>query len=812
MSEGNGARNGARNGRWVGTSVPRKEDRPLVGGHGSFADDATAPGVLHCAILRSPHAHARIISVDCSAARTRPGVVAALSGTEALQYWGQLPGTLQLPGLNLPTSYGLAVDKVVFQGEPVAVVVAESRYLAEDALDAIQVAYEPLPVVMDVDAALGTHRSPSEAQPLIYEEWGTNVQLKFEFEYGDVEKVLASAHVVVRDRIGTHRYGAMPLEPRAVLAEFNPETRQLVARLSTQVPHQARALIAEVFGLPESNIRIISGNVGGGFGAKLGVSGEVIPILMSIVTGRPVKWAETRGEWMLGAAAGSRGYVHDMELGFDSEGRLLAVRDRFTADVGCDSAVRGIGLGAVVVGALYVPGPYRVPAFAVEANAVVTNKTPYDAYRGYGKDLSNMPMERMMDRGAEALGLDRVEIRRRNLLDEFPYEMASGPIIENGSFHECLTLLTDVMDLPALQARQEAARQDGRYLGIGLVSRLEPSAGAIPMSIVSGVETATVRLHPDGTVMALTGIQPIGQSVETTYAQVVADELGVSPDEVRMVYGDTDSVPFGMGSYASRGATFGVTAVYEAAKEVRRKLLKVAANLLEADVSDVVLEDGHFGIRGDAGSRRPIRDATQAAYFYPGPYYLLPDEAVPTLEATHVYTNPAVRATPDEHGRIAIYPTHGSGAEGALVEVDPETGQVVVERIWLVSDAGNLINPGVVDSQVIGSTVQAYGGAMTEQLEYDDAGNMLVRTLGDYQIPTFGSAPVIESHHIETPSPITPLGTKGVGEGGQIGTAPVLMAAIEDALRPFGVKVNSTPLTPERVLALIEAAEVPVPA
>jgi carbon-monoxide dehydrogenase large subunit len=805
--------NGARDGRWVGTSVPRKEDRPLVGGHGLFADDATAPGMLHCAILRSPHAHARITSVDCSAARSRPGVVAALSGAEALEYWGPIPPTLQLPGLKLPTCYGLAVDHVVYQGEPVAVVVAESRYQAEDALEAIEVEYEPLPVVTDVESAVGGQHAPFGAPPpLVYEQWGDNVQLKYEFQYGAVDEAMASAHVVVRDRIGTHRYGAMPLEPRVVLAEFDRESRRLVARLSTQMPHQARALIAEVFSLPESNVRILTGNVGGGFGSKLSIAGEVIPILMAIVTGRPVKWAETRGEWMVGAAAGSRGYVHDMEVALDSDGRLLAVRDRFTADVGCDSAVRGIGLGAVVVGALYVPGPYRVPAFAVEATSVVTNKTPYDAYRGYGKDLANMPMERMMDRAAEALGLDRVEIRRRNLVDQFPYEMASGPIIENGSFHECLKVLTDVMDLPALAVRQKAARAEGRYLGIGLVSRLEPSAGAIPMSIVSGVETATVRLHPDGTVMALSGIQPIGQSVETTYAQVVADQLGVSPADVRMVFGDTDAVPFGMGSYASRGATFGVTAVYEAAKEVRRKLLKVAANLLEADESDVELVDGHFGIRGDADSRRPIRDATQAAYFYPGPYYLLPGEAVPTLEATHVYTNPAVRVTPDEHGRIHIYPTHGSGAEGAVVEVDPETGQVSVERIWLVSDAGRIINPGVVDSQVIGSTVQAFGGAMTERLEYDDDGNMLVRTLGDYSIPTFGSAPVVESHHLETPSPITPLGTKGVGEGGQIGTAPVLMAAIEDALRPFGVKVNTTPLTPERVLAMLQAAEVPVTA
>jgi carbon-monoxide dehydrogenase large subunit len=796
-----------QSGEWLGARVPRREDAPLVTGHALFAADQDDPRTLHCAILRSPYAHARIRSVDCSGARHAQGVVAALSGREALAYWGELPPAMQFPGMRLPTAHGLAVDKVVFQGEPVAVVVAESRYLAEDALDQIAVEYERLPVVAGVADALGVeHGGTVESPALIYDDWGDNVQLEFVFEHGGVDDVFASAPVVVRDTFAVHRHGAMPLEPRAVFAQFDPLQKRLSVRMSVQNPHQARSTLAQTFGLPESDIKVLATNVGGGFGSKLGASAEVVPVLMSIVTGRPVKWAETRGEWLLGGPGGSRGYSHDIELALTEDGEILGVRDRLVCDVGCDSAVRAVGGGAPLVGSLYVPGPYRVPSYGVRTLMVVSNKPPYEAYRGYGKDLSNMPMERILDRAAERLGMDPVELRRRNLLDTFPHTLPSGPIIENGSFLECLDLLVETMDLPRLREEQARARMDGRHLGIGVVGRLEPSAGAIPGSIASGVESASVRLHPDGTVTAMTAIQPIGQGVETTYAQVVAHGLGTTPDQVRISFGDTDVVPFGMGSYASRGATFGVTAVFEAAKEVHRKVVLVASRLMEVDPDDISVVNGVASVRGTDRSVT-LQEVAQAAYYFPGPYYMLPGEAAPTLEADYVYTNPAVRVTPDEFGRIHIYPTHGSGAAGAVVEVDPATGQVEVRRIWMVSDSGRIINPQVAEGQMIGSTVQALGGVMTEQLPYDSEGNLLVRTLSDYQLPTFLSAPVVETAHIETPSPITPLGTKGLGEGGQIGTAPVVMAAVEDALRPARVRVNSTPLTPERVLAMIEEAE-----
>jgi carbon-monoxide dehydrogenase large subunit len=414
-----------------------------------------------------------------------------------------------------------------------------------------------------------------------------------------------------------------------------------------------------------------------------------------------------------------------------------------------------------------------------------------------------------MDTAAEALDMDPIEIRRRNLVTEYPYTMCTGPILESGSFVECLDLLEEKMDLPALRAEQERARADGRHVGVALVTTLEPSAGAIPMSMFAGYETATVRLHPDGTATLLSGLQPIGQGIQTSYAQVVADCLGLSPDDVKVRWGDTDVIPYGLGAYASRGATFGVSAAMQAGMEVRRKLLIAAGVLLEAAPEDIELGDGHVAIKGAPDTRRPIAEVTTATYFFPGPYAMLPGEKDAVLEANSVYTNPNVTWLPDEHGRVRIYPTHASGAMGAQVEVDVETGQVVVDRIWYVHDAGRIINPGIAEGQLIGSTIQAFGGTMFEQYAYGEDGRTLTRTLTDYQLPNGASIPEIELFHIENPSPVTPLGTKGLGEGGHIGVGAVLLAAVEDALRPYGVKVRDTPLTPNRVLDLIETGAAP---
>jgi carbon-monoxide dehydrogenase large subunit len=786
---------------WIGAAVNRQEDPRLVTGTGLFADDVSPPGVLHCAILRSPHPHARILSIDASRARALPGVAVVITGAEALEYWEPVGQTFEVNGMRVPAVYGLAVGKAVFEGEPVVAVAAENRYLAEDALELIDVEYEVLDPVMDPlppDA-------PGAGDP-IYDDWPDNVQLAFAFTQGDPDAAFAQADLVVSETVTVHRYSAVPLEARAVVADFDAEARTLTVRASTQVPHQSRTQYARIFGLPESAVTVYAHDVGGGFGSKLTVEGDVIPVLLSVVSGRPVKWAETREEWLLSAPTGSRDYVHRGQLALRADGTILGLRDRLLCDFGCDAAVRTSGSAALLVGGVYAPGPYRIDHYEFDGLGLVTNKSPYGAYRGYGKDVANQLIERLIDTAAAELAIDPVELRRRNLVDEFPHQLCTGPVIENGSFRSCLDRLAEEMDLDELRRDQAEARARGRHIGIGVVSVLEPSGGAFPMSLFTGFETASVRLHADGTATALTGMQAIGQGIQTSYAQVVADAVGITPGDVTVVWGDTKTVPHGQGSWASRGATYGVSAAYDAGLEVRRKLLRVAAQLLEADPEELDVRDGEVWVTDEPSRRVTVAAVADAAYFSPGPYAVLPDERIPMLEASAVAVNPEVSWTPDERGRVRLYPTHGSGAIGCRVEVDAGTGQVVVDRIWVVADAGRLINPRIVAGQVRGSAVQAFGGTMFEQVAYGAEGRLLTRTLTDYQLPNHASVPDVHVLHLETPSPITRLGTKGVGEGAHIGVGAALLSAVEDALRPFGVKVLSTPMTPRRVWELIDGA------
>ncbi|MGF6916089.1 carbon-monoxide dehydrogenase large subunit [Paraburkholderia sp. 40] len=788
---------------WVGRPIPRQEDERLVTGTGLFADDVEPPGALHCAILRSPHPHARIVSVDVSRARAIPGVAIAISGAEAREHWTPLPATFSLPGIVIPTVYGLAVDKVVYEGEPVAAVAAIDRYLAEDALEAIEVVYEVLePVALDPEEAIDWGKGPSPVSTKVYENWPDNVQLRYDFSIGDVDGAFARADTIVKARVAVHRYSAMPLEPRAVVAEFEPARRSLTVRLATQIPHQMRSLFAQMFRLPESSVRVLATDVGGGYGSKAQPDADVVPILLSMLAARPVKWAETREEWLLAAPVGSRSYVHRGELALRSDGTILGMRDRLLIDLGCDGVARANGAAGAIIGAIYAPGPYLVDAYEVSARGLLTTKAPYGAYRGMGKDIANQVIERLMDKAAAALNIDPVELRRRNLPVSFPHQICTGPVIESGSFAACLDLLCKRMSLPDLREQQQQAHAEGRYLGFGVVSTLEPSGGAIPMSIFSGIESATVRLHPDGTATALTGMQSIGQGIETTYAQVVADCLGLEPGDVRMRWGDTESVPYGQGAFASRGATFGVGAIHKAATEVRQKLAMAAGIALDAAPQHIELADGVAWVRNTDKAMR-IAEVARRTYFEPGPYAMLPGVSDPLLEASATYASPDVNWVPDEFGRLRLYPTHACGAIGCLVEVDARTGQVEVRKIWVAHDAGRLINPGIVDNQLRGSAVQALGGTLLEQIVHDEASRLLTRTLGDYQIPHIATVPEIDVLHIETPSPLTPLGTKGVGEGCHIGLGAALLSAVEDALRPFRAEVLETPLTPPRVLALI---------
>lgn len=785
---------------WVGRSIPRHEDHRLVTGRGHFAADFDHPRQLHCAIVASPHARARIRSVDLAPALAMPGVGVAISGADAKAHWGPLPACFEGFGIRLPEFYALAVDRVCYCGEPVAAVAAEDPYLAQDAARAIRVDYEELPPILSIDAALA-----DSGAELVHPTWPDNRQLEWDFRFGDVDGLFASAKHRVRAEVRAHRYSAVPLEARALLAEYDAADKSLRVRLSTQIPHQARTIFASIFGLPEPQVRVLSEDVGGGFGNKLQVDIEPIPILLSILSARPVKWVERRSEWMASAPA-SRDFVHQLEGAFDETGRLRALRATLRGDLGCDGAVRTGGSGAFVVAGTYTPGTYDIDAYEVRVECAVTNKAPYGAYRGYGKDIANLGIERLFDAASQELEIDGVELRRRNLIDRYPYEMVTGPVIESGSLKTCLDRIVRAMDLPTLREEQSRARSEGRYLGLGVVSVLEPSAASIPMSMFNGYESATVRVSPSGDVSVLTGMQHIGQGVETAMAQVVADAIACRPDQVHVRWGDTDVVPYGLGAYSSRGATYGVSAAHEAATAVRKKLHTAAANLLESDEGTLEAGDGFYWVRGEPERRLSIAEIARAVYFFPGPYTVLPGVPNPTLEASHAWTNPQVSWVPDAHGRLRVYPSHASGAQGAWVEVDIETGQVTTHRLWISHDAGKVIHPRIVEGQIIGGTIQGYGGVMMEELRYDEHGRFQSTTLGDYGLPTILSAPPVEVLHGEVPSPVTPLGTKGVGEAGCIGTPTVMMQAIEDALAPLGVKLYDSPLSPERLLAAIDEA------
>lgn len=788
--------------RKVGQPLARREDARIVMGGGRYVDNFSTPSDLHLAVVRSTRAHARILGVDTTQARRSPGVVLTLTGAEALAHWQPIWPTVTLEGTRLPRRHAMAAARTVFVGEPLALVVAATAAQAEDAAARVHVDYADLPVNTDpglaADVAAG-------GDALLYPDWQTNLQSEYHFAMGDVDACFASADLVLDETLSSHRYGAMPLETRVTHAAYDPREQTLTVRASTQVPHQMRLYFSKVFGIPESRIRILAGDVGGAFGAKLAVDTEHLVVLASKLLGRPVKWFESRSEWMAAGPA-ARDFRTRVRAAFRRDGTLLALETDVLADMGCDGAERACGFGMPVNSGIYAPGPYKVSVYRSRVRCVVTNKAPYSAYRGYGKDLANLYLERLLDLAADRLGLDPVAVRRLNLLDRYPHQLCTGPVIENGSLREALALLVERMDLPALRARQAAARQEGRHLGFAVASYLEPSGFAFPGSSFQNYESATVRVAADGSVQVMTGIQNIGQGIETSYAQVAADVLGCRVGDVQIAWGDTTAIPFGSGTYASRGAMYAVGAIVNAAAIVRARLLAGAAQLLQCAAGELTIEDGEI-FRPGWDARCSVAEVAHAAYVQPGAEIILAEADAPLLEATATYRHPQINWQPDELGRVQVYPSHPGGASGALVEVDPLTGRVDVLKVWVVSDHGVVLNPLLLEGQTRGAVVQQIGGTLYEALAYDAAGVPRARTLKDYGMPTVWAAPEIDLAHLETPSPATRIGAKGGGENGCIATSTVLMGAVEDALRPWGVKVMDSTLTPARVFDLIAQAQ-----
>jgi carbon-monoxide dehydrogenase large subunit len=784
----------------VGERVPRVEDQRLLRGAGAFLGDIERPGLKHLAVLRSPLAHARIRSIDVSAAATLPGVRHVVVGSE-------LAGSVQamshllpmIPTLQQIVWYPLAVGKVRFVGEPVAAVVADSRYIAEDALELIDVDYEELPVVVDALAAM------AEGAPRLYDDWPGNTLLWMPGANGDVEAAFSAADGVLSQRFVHHRVMGLPLEGHGALGEYDADTGRLLLWASTQSPHFLRSVLADVTGLSAARVRVIAPDMGGGFGNKAHMMREeVLVACVALRVPYPVVWQQDRVE-NLTASLHSREQVHDVEVAYRADGKVLGLRARLVADIG-NPEVYPLGCAPAIVTTSLMTGAYDIQDYAFELHCVATSKCPMGGYRGYGQPQAIFTIERVMDLLAERLGLDPVEIRRRNLIPDAPrpYVSATGAVYDVGSLSGQLTQLLEAGDHAGMIARRDAARAEGRLAGVGIAQLVEPTAPNLHALAgrFGAYEMAMCVVQPDGHVNVAVGTKSQGQGHQTVYAQVVSEVLGVEVGDVDVRDGDTTLVPFGTGTWGSRSAVMGGGAVMKAALEVRDKMTRIAAHLLQAEPGEVKIEDGMF--RVDTERAVPFAQIASAAYFHT---FLLPPAVDPGLAALVAYDTFNTSPFPDEQGHLNVAATYSTAAALCAVEVDRNTGRVQIHDVTIVHDCGTVINPMILDGQIHGAFAQAVGATLFEELVYDANGQPLTSTLLDYAIPAFGDVPKPRIVHRETPSP-TLGGFRGAGEGPIIVTPAMIANAVHDALRPVGVTVTQTNLSPPRVRALLRAAGV----
>jgi aerobic carbon-monoxide dehydrogenase large subunit len=771
--------------RYIGERVLRNEDARLLTGRALFVDDVQLPGMLHVAFVRSMYAHARIRRVDASAARQRPGVIAVYTAGDLGAYWQ--PGPLLVPPPPIPnlvfhprTQVPLAKDKTRHVGEPIAMVVAESRYLAEDALADVEVDAEPLDAVVDLDAAL------APGAPLVHEDLPSNLAAHVVQRKGDYERARARAARVIRRRFEYDRGAAAAIENRAVAVSWDGRAEELTIWDTTQAPIPIRNGLAAMLGLLESQVNVIAPFVGGGFGPKIMMfyPEEVLLPWAAMRLGRPLKWTEDRRENFF-ATTQERGQVHDAEIAVAADGRILGVRDAFLHDSG---AYDSYGLTIPINSQCTLLGPYDIPDYDSEFKAVFTNKTLVTPVRGAGRQHGVFVIERLLDIAGRELGVDRVEMRRRNLLapDRFPHNheimfQDSAPLVyDSGNYGPVLEKAVEMIGYDAfVRDEQPRVRAEGRHLGIGVACYVEGTG-------IGPYEGARVTVEPSGNVRVATGVGTQGQGHFTAFAQVVAEVLGVDVAQVRVITGDTREFHWGTGTFASRGAVVAGTACHAAATEVRVKILDVASHVLAVAKEQLELGGGEVRVKGGGAA---IDIGTLAR------------KANPLRGAVRPGTQPGLEAT------AYFGPDRGSTANGVhamIVEVDPETAMVHVRRYVVVHDCGRLINPLVVEGQIQGGVAQGIGNAFYEQLVYDEQGQLLNGSLMDYLLPTACDVPRVEMAHLETPSPFNPIGLKGVGEAGCIPTGALFAQAVEDALSSFGIEIREIPLSPNRLFELMQ--------
>jgi carbon-monoxide dehydrogenase large subunit len=777
----------------IGQSVRRREDPRLITGRGQYTADVNRPGQLYAVMLRSPYAHARLVSINTDAARNAPGVAAVYTGVDLEGKVAPIPTAWIPPGSELATTphWALAREKVRYVGDGIAMVVADSLEHAKAARDLIEVEYEPLPPVTGVMEAV------ADGAPLVHDSVAGNVALHWRSgNDADTEAALRSAEVRVKQQIVQQRLIPNPMEPRAAVAEYNPATGGLTLWATSQNPHIHRLLVAGLLGLPEHRVRVVAQDVGGGFGSKIACyPDEVLVSFAAKELNRPVKWVEERREHFQATTHG-RDHVEEVEIAGERDGRITAVRVKAYANLGAYLSTAAPGVPTILFG-LIANGAYDIPHAAVEVFGVYTNTTPVDAYRGAGRPEATFLIERMVDLFAREIGMDPIEVRRKNLIQErqFPYTNVFGITYDSGRYHEALDKALARLDLKAFRKEQAEARKEGRWLGLGVTTYVEmcglgPSEVAGAVGFQGGLwEHALVRVHPTGKVTALTGSSPHGQGEETTFAQVVAERLGVPLEDVEVVHGDTDQVSMGWGTYGSRSTAVGGGALAVATERVLDKARRIAAHALEADVDDVDFQDGRFTVKGVPDRSISFPEVALKAHLA----WSLPAGVEPGLEATAAY-NPTNF-------------TYPFGTHVAVVEVDGDTGEVTLKRYIAVDDCGPRINPMIVEGQVRGGIVQGIGQALWEGAVYDETGQLVTGSLLDYALPKARFFPPIETDFTETPAPHNPLGVKGVGETGTIAATPTVVNAVLDALAPLGIRHLDMPLTPERVWKAMRQAQ-----
>jgi len=774
---------------YVGRALKRKEDPRLITGRGTYVDDMELPGTLYAAIIRSPEAHARITSIDTTAAKERPGVEAVFTGEDMGDLAAPCPMVFAPPGVEMrvPDHWPLARGKVGYVGQPVAVVLGPDKYAVVDAAEDVIVDYEPLPVVVDPEMAL------EEGAPIIHEEFGTNKVFEWSLAGGDVDAAMAEADVVLERRVVNHRTAGAAIEPRSFMAQWREG--RLTLWSSTQIPHVCRVILSIQLGIPESTIRVVAPDVGGGFGSKLQVyCEEVLACWCARRTHRPVKWTATRTDDMLTTHHG-RDQIDYVRIGAKRDGTMTGIHVKIVQDCGSYHLIEGPLIPTF--SACVISGVYDFPAVKTDVVGVFTNKHTTDAIRGAGRPEATHFIEVCIDQLADELGMDRLELRRKNFIREFPNPRPHGFVYDSGDYDGTLDRCLEMLDLDAFRREQAELRERGIYRGLGFSTYVEicglgPSRALGPngWGMQGGYfESAQVRVHPTGAVTAYTGTSPHGQGIDTGFAQIVADRLGVDIDNVEVIHGDTETGPFGKDTYGSRSMAVGGEALARAVNKVQEKAKRIVAHKLEAAPEDIEVAEGGYRVTGSPDKAMTMAEIATEAYIPAD----LPDGMEPGLDETSFYD-------PENF----VWPF---GAHACITEVDVETGRVDIVRWVAVDDCGPAINPMLIDGQIHGGAAHAIGQALYEQVVYDEEGQLVTGTFVDYALPTAAEIPWIESDRTETPSPTNSLGVKGVGEAATIAASPAIVNSVIDALKPLGVTYINMPLTPMRVWQAIQEAQ-----